>query len=73
MADFDGLRMELESLGTKINYEVRHNGEVLSYLFGDVFDTKETMDSIVQSYLTNFTISSTLEDNSYKGDAVLQI
>lgn len=71
MADFIALENELNTKGTKVVYEVKHNEQVLTFFYENVSDTKEVIDSIVQSYLTNFTISSTLENMEYKGDATM--
>lgn len=72
MADFTALENELNTKGTKVVYEVKHNEQVLSFVYENVSETKEMMDSIVQSYLTNFTLSSTLENLIYKGDAIIE-
>ena len=70
MPDFNVLEIELNTKGTKIFYEVKHNEQTLSFSYEDVLETKQQMDSIVNSYLTNFTITSSLENELYKGDAV---
>lgn len=70
MEDFTGLENELNTKGTKIIFNVKHNEQVLSFSYDNVLETKQQMDSIVNSYLTNFTITSTLENELYKGDAV---
>ena len=70
MEDFTGLENELNTKGTKIVFNVKHDQQTLSFLYEDVLETKQQMDSIVNSYLTNFTIASTLENKSYKGDAI---
>lgn len=72
MADFNALEIELNTKGTKVVYDVKHNEQVLTFLYEDVAETKEVMDNIVQSYLTNFTITSTLESSKYKGDAIIE-
>jgi hypothetical protein len=72
MADFKALETELNGYGVKIYYHTEHDNQVLAYIYDDIFETKETMDNIVQSYLTNFTITSTLVLNRYKGDAVIE-
>jgi hypothetical protein len=71
MADFIGLENELNTKGTKVYYEVRNNDETVTFIYDSVTDTKENMDGIVQSYLTNYKITSTLELNVYKGDAII--
>lgn len=71
MADFIGLENELNTKGTKVFFEVRNNDEVVIFVYENVTDTKENMDGIVQSYLTNYTITSSLELGVYKGDAVI--
>jgi hypothetical protein len=70
MADFNALETELNTKGTKVIYEVKHNDQVLTFLYENIAETKEVMDSLVQSYLTNFTITSTLENQLYKGNAI---
>jgi len=70
MADFNALEIELNTKGTKVIYEVKHNDQVLTFLYENIAETKEVMDSLVQSYLTNFTITSTLENQLYKGNAI---
>ena len=72
MADFSGLESDLNLKGTKVVYEVKHNDQVLSFVYDDVLETKQSMDNLIQSYLTNFTITSTLENSKYKGDAVIE-
>ena len=72
MADFNALEIELNTKGTKVVYEVKHNDQVLTFLYENVSETKEVMDSIVQSYLTNFNITSTLEEMNYKGNAIVE-
>ena len=72
MPDFNALEIELNTKGTKIVYDVKHNEQVLSFVYDDVLETKEAMDNLIQSYLTNFTITSTLESSTYKGDAVIE-
>lgn len=71
MADFIGLENELNTKGTKIVYEVKHNEQSLSFYYEDVQEEKAIMDAIVQSYLTNYHITSTLSDTNYKGDAII--
>jgi len=70
MEDFTGLENELNTKGTKIIFNVKHNEQTLSFYYENVLETKQQMDSIVNSYLTNFTITSILENKSYKGDAI---
>lgn len=70
MPDFTALKNELNTKGTKIVYDIKHDQQTLSFLYDNVLETKQQMDSIVNSYLTNFTITSTLENETYKGDAV---
>ena len=70
MEDFIGLENELNTKGTKIIFNVKHDEKTLSFLYEDVLETKQQMDSIVNSYLSNFTITSSLENELYKGDAV---
>ena len=70
MEDFTGLENELNTKGTKIIFNVKHNEQVLSFSYDNVLETKQQMDFIVNSYLTNFTITSNLENELYKGDAV---
>jgi len=70
MEDFTGLENELNTKGTKIIFNLKHNEQVLSFLYDNVLETKQQMDIIVNSYLTNFTITSNLENELYKGDAV---
>ena len=72
MADFNALEIELNTKGTKVVYEVKHTDQVLTFLYENVSETKEVMDSIVQSYLTNFNITSTLEEMNYKGNAIVE-
>lgn len=72
MANFSALETELNTKGTKIVYEVKHNDQVLTFLYENVSETKEVMDNIVQSYLTNFNITSTLEEMNYKGNAIVE-
>lgn len=72
MANFSALETELNTKGTKIVYEVKHNVQVLTFLYENVSETKEVMDNIVQSYLTNFNITSTLEEMNYKGNAIVE-
>jgi hypothetical protein len=72
MADFNALENELNTKGTKILYEVKHNEQVLSFIYEDVSEIKAQMDAIVESYLTNFVISSTLENLTYKGNAIIE-
>lgn len=72
MPDFNALEIELNTKGTKIVYDVKHNEQVLSFVYDDVLETKEAMDNLIQSYLTNFTITSTLESSKYKGDAIIE-
>ena len=72
MPDFNALEIELNTKGTKIVYDVKHNEQVLSFVYDDVLETKQSMDNLIQSYLTNFTITSTLESSKYKGDAVIE-
>jgi len=72
MPDFNGLENELNSKGTKVVYELKHNEQVLSFVYDDILETKQAMDNLIQSYLTNFTITSTLESSKYKGDAVVE-
>ncbi len=71
MPDFIGLENELNTKGTKVVFEVKHNNETVTILYDSVTDTKENMDGIVQSYLTNYNITSTLELSCYKGDAII--
>ena len=70
MADFNALENELNTKGTKVIYDVKHNEKTLSFVYENVPETKEVMDSIVNSYLTNFTITSSLENELYKGDVI---
>ena len=72
MADFIALENELNTKGTKVVYELKHNEQVLSFVYDDILETKQAMDNLIQSYLTNFTITSTLESSKYKGDAVVE-
>ena len=72
MTDFNALEIELNTKGTKIIYEVKHNEQTLSFYYENVLETKEIMDGIVQSYLTNFNITSTLENQVFKGDAITE-
>lgn len=72
MADFNALENELNTKGTKVVYEIKHNEQVLTFIYDDVSETKAQMDAIVESYLTNFVISSTLENLTYKGDAIIE-
>lgn len=72
MPDFNALEIELNTKGTKIVYGVKHNEQILSFYYSDVAETKEFMDALVKSYLTNFNITSTLEDTNYKGDAIVE-
>jgi transcription termination factor NusB len=72
MADFIALENELNTKGTKVVYEVKHNDQVLSFVYDNVLETKQAMDNLIQSYLTNFTIISTLEGSIYKGDAIIE-
>jgi len=72
MPDFNALEIELNTKGTKVIYDVKHNEQVLTFLYENVAETKEVMDNIIQSYLTNFTITSTLESSKYKGDAIIE-
>ena len=72
MEDFTGLENELNTKGTKIVFNVKHDQQTLSFLYEDVLETKQQMDSIVNSYLTNFTLTSTLENQVYKGDAITE-
>jgi len=72
MADFNALETELNTKGTKIVYDVKHNEQVLTFLYEDVSETKAQMDAIVESYLNNFVISSTLENLTYKGNAIIE-
>ena len=57
MEDFTGLENELNTKGTKIVYDVKHNQQTLTFLYEDILETKQQMDSIVNSYLTNFTLA----------------
>ena len=72
MADFNALETELNTKGTKVVYELKHNEQVLTFLYEDVSETKTQMDAIVESYLTNFVVSSTLENLIYKGNAIIE-
>lgn len=72
MADFTALENELNTKGTKIVYDVKHNEQVLTFIYENVSETKEAMDAIIQSYLTNFVISSTLENLIYKGNVIIE-
>jgi phosphoribosylformylglycinamidine (FGAM) synthase PurS component len=72
MADFNALEMELNTKGTKVVYEVKHNEQVLNFIYEEVSETKAQMDAIVESYLNNFVISSTLENFTYKGNAIIE-
>ena len=72
MADFNALEIELNTKGTKVIYDVKHNDQVLTFLYENIAETKEVMDNIVQSYLTNFNITSTLENQLYKGNAIIE-
>ena len=71
MADFIGLENELNTKGTKIVYEVKHNQQSLSFTYDNVTEEKVVMDGIVMSYLTNFNVSCSLENSVYKGDATI--
>ena len=71
MIDFTALENELNTKGTKIVYDVKHNQQTLTFLYEDILETKQQMDSIVNSYLTNFTLASILENKVYKGDATI--
>lgn len=72
MTDFNALQTELKTKGTEIIYEVKHNDNVVVFYYENVNETKQVMDAIVESYLANYTITSTLENNAYKGDATNQ-
>ena len=72
MEDFAGLENELNTKGTKIVFDVKHDQQTLSFYYENVLETKQQMDSIVNSYLTNFTLTSTLENQVYKGDAITE-
>lgn len=72
MADFTGLENELNTKGTKIFYEVKHNQESVSFFYENVTEEKAVMDAIVMSYLTNFNVSCSLDNFVYKGDASIQ-
>lgn len=71
MADFDALETELNAKGTRIVYMVKHTENVVVFYYNDIQDTKQAMDALVQSYLTNYTVTSTLENGEYKGDATI--
>ena len=70
MPDFTALENELNTKGTKILFEIKHNDQVLTFIYENVVDTKQSMDDIVSQYLPNYNISSTLESGIYKGDAI---
>lgn len=72
MTDFTGLETELNTKGTKIFYEVKHTEKSVSFVYENVSETKQVMDNIVMSYLTNFNVSCSLENSVYKGDATIQ-
>ena len=72
MVDFTALENELNTKGTKVIYKLKHNEQTLSFNYKNVSETKEIMDGIVQSYLTNYNITSSLQNSEYKGDAIIE-
>ena len=71
MADFNALETELNANGMQIIYEVKHTENVVVFYYENIEETKQAMDAFVQSFLTNYTVTSTLENNEYKGDAII--
>ena len=71
MADFNALETELNANGMQIIYEVKHTENVVVFYYENIEETKQAMDALVQSFLTNYTVTSTLENNEYKGDAII--
>lgn len=68
---FSNLQIELSNKGTESAFIIKHEGSVISFLYENVKDSKEQMDSLVKSHLVNYNITTTLSGEIYKGDAVL--
>ena len=70
--DWQKIENELNAKGTKVLFEVKHNGQVLTFVYESVITPKEDMDLILTTNLPNYVVTSTLEQECYKGDAVVE-